>query len=277
MEKRGFNLLLMTWTVSPNNWILNQGYSKTIKAEERLIQYISTILYYLSIWNIDGIVFIDNSNYSIDEKILKSIEEAAYFLWKEIEFLPFQWNTENQLKYTYWYWEFETLEHMQKKSSLYKKADWIYKVTGRYKIYNISELIEKSEALDNLFYKYNIFNFSWLNTVFFKISKQNIEKTIINYESTFREGLDSKIRLWWEEILFTILADTCLTSIRVYPYFFTIGFFKYWFYQSLTLIGFFDTTSILYKVLRRISLLIPLFVKLKFNKLLKFILSWLKR
>lgn len=277
MECENYNLLLMTWTIKPNTWILNQWYSKTIDSNERLKQYISTILYYLTIENINWIVFIDNSNYNIDNKLIENIKRIAISLWKDIEFLNFQWNTENQLKYTYWYWEFETLKFMYLNSILFNKTDSIYKVTWRYKIYNIWDLIKKSINLKNLFYKYNIFNFSWLNMVFFKISKSNIQKTIDNYDKVFLNNINSKIKLWWEEILFNILSKEKLDSLRIYPYFYTLGNLKYLFYNSLTIIGFFDLNSILYRFFLRISLVIPEFIKVNFNKLLKNILKWLKR
>jgi len=276
MIKSNYNLLLMTWTIRPNVWILKQWYSKSTDPKERLKQYLSTILYYLSIENIDWIVFIDNSNYIIDENIILHLREISDFLWKDIEFLKFQWDVSSQLEYTYWYWEFETLEHMYNNSTLLKKTSSIYKVTWRYKIYNIYELIRESFSMDNVLYKYNIFSFRAINTVFFKLSIDNIRSVIEDYNKHFRENKDSLIRYWWEEIFYLCLKNKPKknSSIRVYPYFYYMSHRKYNFYQFLTIIGFFNLNGLLYSVLYKLTLIIPVMIKLYFNKILRFILKF---
>gem|GEM_PF-4215387 len=48
--------------------------------------------------------------------------------------------------------------------------------------------------MDNVLYKYNIFSFRAINTVFFKLSIDNIRSVIEDYNKHFRENKDSLIR-----------------------------------------------------------------------------------
>lgn len=269
-----YNLLLLTWTIKPDKWIKKQWYSKTLDENIRLKEYLSNISYYLSFNNIDWIVFIDNCNYSLDLKTIDSIKNSATILWKDFEYLTFKWDVKSQLKFSYWYWEFETIEYMLLNSTLYKKSTWLYKVTWRYKINNFESILNDTKTKDNIFYKYNIFNFNAYNTVFFKISEDNILKIIKWYKNAFLKYEDNKIRFWSEEIIFKIIwCNRNISSSKIYPYFYYLSFWKFSIYQFLNNLGYFNTNSFLFKIFYSISKITPLAVKRIFNKSLFYIIN----
>lgn len=277
MEEKIKALIMLTATVKPNSGIQKQWYTKTLNVEERRNQYISTILYYLSIEEIRALVFIDNGMYEFESSFVENISDIAKNLWKEIEFLTFQGDTQKQLKYTYGYGEFESLEYVYYHSHLFKKYKHLYKSTGRYRVYNIWKLIELSQNIPNLFYKYNIFNFSWLNTVFFKLSSEDILYLISQYDALFEKNSTSAIRCGAEEIIFQSLQGRELYTVKTYPLFMTLSPIKYLFYQLLCRLGYFDTQSLIFRVFAFFSTCIPTFVKVKFHKVLNFFMKWVQK
>lgn len=269
-----YNLLLLTWTIKPDKWIKKQWYAKTLDKNIRLNQYLSNIYYYLSFKDINWIVFIDNSNYLLDLKIIDSIKFSFKVLWKEFEYLTFKWDINKQLEYTYWYWEFEIIEYMFNNSKLYEKATWLLKITWRYKIYNFDELLKDSLNKNNILYKYSIFNFNSYNTAFFKLSNDNIIKIIKNYKKLFDDNKNNVIRLWSEDIFFKILwIGKWINTSKVYPYFFYLSYKNYLLHQFLNSIWYFNVNSFIYLFLYYISKIIPNFLKIKFHKILLYIMK----
>lgn len=277
MQESNKALMMLTATVRPNNWIQKQWYTKTLNIDERRDQYISTILYYLSIEEISAIVFIDNCMYQFEPIFLENISWIAKNLWKEIEFLTFQWDVEKQLKYTYGYGEFETISYLFESSELFKRYKHIYKSTGRYRIYNVGKLIASSSRFSNLFYKYNIFNFNALNTVFFKLWYDDIVQIISRYDDIFEKWKYLIPKNGCEEVMFQSIKGRNINTLKEYPIFMTLSSFKYIFYNLLCKIWFFDVNSILFKTLSFISTCIPHFIRIKFHKVLNFFMKWVQK
>jgi hypothetical protein len=99
-----------------------------------------------------------------------------------------------------------------------------------------------------MFYKYNIFNFKAVNTVFFKLSHRDLINIVWAYDDLFEKWMQKTPRQWCEEIMFDCLKETKLETLKVYPFFMTLGHLKYIFYQGLCRVGFFDTQWIFFKL-----------------------------
>lgn len=268
-----YNLILLSWTIKPDQWITVSWYNKSLDPEERLRWYVDNINLYLNVKNIDWVVFTDNSGFEIPSTVLNSIKDLANQLWKDIELLSFKWDSGLQKKYTYWYWEFEILEYFSKNSKLLKKTDSFYKVAWRYKIDNIEQIISKTQDYGNLFYKFGILDFDTLATSFFKLDTETLAYVVDNYKKHFY-SIDEKYYryIWAENIFFSILYwRRKFKTLKIYPKFHYLSKNKYLIYDYLLKIWVFDLNSILVKSLIKLYSMLSLDYKVKYLIFIKYI------
>lgn len=167
------NTLLITWTIKPSNWI---HLLKIFNPDERYLQYMNTILNYIINSNFDIFIFCENSNYNITDKIL--LQRIAELNNKKIEILQFNWNEKKVVEKWRWYWESEIIEYAIKNSEFLKNANTFFKVTWRYLVKNINEILISSASTENIFFKTGIRN-HMCNTSFFKTNKTFFEENLI--------------------------------------------------------------------------------------------------
>ena len=128
--------LIITGCIYPNK---NQKYLVVSNVEDRLNQYIESIIYYINDSVISNIVFCENSNFNY--KDVKVLYDIANKRGKHFEWLSFSGNSENVVKYGKGYGEGEIIEYALENSGLLNKCKVFAKITGRLKISNINCIV----------------------------------------------------------------------------------------------------------------------------------------
>lgn len=184
------NILLLTWTIQPNDWNVHKS---TITSNHnpgfREKEYLWTILYYITRSNFDKFVFCENSWYEIKSR--KNVEEIARTFWKEIELLQYKGDGDKIKKYSYAYWEAEILDYAFKHSKFIKESNEFFKVTWRYVILNINDLINEYKDKDYFFYKWvGLWWTLTTHTAFFMTLKDFYKKNLFQKVCKYFENLD---------------------------------------------------------------------------------------
>lgn len=156
--------LLLTGTITPQtNYELNLTNSK-----ERYRQYIHNLVKLISLSNFSEFVFCENSWADIPDKDM--IESLCDFYGKKIEFISFIGNSELTKKYTRAYWDQEIMEYALLHSKIIAEHEFFFKLTGRYWVENINDIIKAWSSRDTVFIKGGIGK-KTVHTCFFKCSK----------------------------------------------------------------------------------------------------------
>ena len=161
MNKKSRTLLL-TWTIAPSNWIKKFNYINSLNPEKRLKEYETSIKYYITESLFDKIVFCENSNYNCEKR-----KNEMYIFTKKnsklLEIIQFQWNIEKTLELTYSYWEWECIDYAFKNSKLLRESKNRWKITWRYIIKNINDIILSADKYENLLFKWMwpLWFFAW--------------------------------------------------------------------------------------------------------------------
>ena len=202
----GNKTLLLTWTIVPDNWI-KKFYAYSLAPEDRLIEYKKTLYFYITQSDFDNIVFCENSNYNLNWTM--DIKNLANQFWKKIEIFSFLWDSKKTVELTHAYWDWECIDYAFDNSKLIKNSKEFYKITWRYIINNINDIINYTKSYKNFFFRrLHILAFFWVNTGLFKIN--NIE-----YKKYFYDG---KSKLKWEileELYFNIIKNNHINSWKV--------------------------------------------------------------
>ena len=206
------NTLLLTWTINPQIWKTIK-YKNSLNPKVRIKEYIKSLFFYITISDFDNIVFCENSNYKCEE-YMKNINHIAKLYNKNFEFLQFIWNHKETIqRKTYSYWEWEILDYAFNNSKLLKQSKSRYKITWRYIIYNINDIIKSSQNTENLLFRWLwSFSFFSIDTSLFKVSNEVYKKYLYDskilteknkcVEKIFYEKLNWKdINFWKLEVL----------------------------------------------------------------------------
>lgn len=137
--------LLITGCINPYE---NQVWLKLKDKQERLKQYVDSIIYYINTTNLKKIVFCENSNYCYDAD---SIKKIAANKGKEFEWISFKGNISLVKKYDKGAGESEIIDYALCHSKLLKDSAKLIKVTGRLKLTNISNLLQAIKLENNYF------------------------------------------------------------------------------------------------------------------------------
>lgn len=212
--------LLLTWTIAPSEKVKASGdikYNSTsLSPSKREREYYEAIKYYLEESKFSSIVFCDNSNYSFSYgNQLKSIAKS---LWKNLELLKFQGDVNLVTSISYWLGEAEILDYVFEHSILLHKTDCWYKITWRYIVSNIDDIIESLNDQECYFQKFyfrpNMFN---VNSATFKISNKLFEKFL--YKKIVDVwGNNENLYLNLEDYIYSLLRDFLLNNYKTKVY-----------------------------------------------------------
>jgi len=133
------NIVLLTATIQPK---ADQPNLKLVNSDERLLDYKKALLFYDSLIKkkvINRVIFIDNSGYDLSE-LVNCVDSNA------VEYLSF-YGLDVPKDYHRGYGEFVIIDYAYENSEFLinaKPDDVIWKITGRYIIKNLEELISKA-------------------------------------------------------------------------------------------------------------------------------------
>jgi hypothetical protein len=173
-KKRMLNsklVVLLTGTVNPNGMILTQLQD----VEIRKMHYIESVRYWSNVPNI-YIVFVENSNTDLSKEL------KAIVVQNKFEFLTFNGNDYDK-NLGKGYGELKCLEYAVLHSKFIKEADFIFKVTGRYKVLNFQSFINAfyKEPTINLLIDFKL-NLTFSDSRFFGFAKKFIFDYLMKYE-----------------------------------------------------------------------------------------------
>ena len=138
--------LLITGCINPTS---NQKYLILTDPEERLRQYVDSILYYFEASPFSKIVFCENSNYKTDKRSeLLSIAQRYNI---RFEWISFEGDKNLVEKYQKGAGEDEIIDHALADSKILKDTKSFVKVTGRLKLLNIGKLLKDVSLGKNYF------------------------------------------------------------------------------------------------------------------------------
>ncbi len=246
--------LLLTGTIKPNNNGIQRSTvlsnDKYFDPEYRLWEYFSTIQYYINTQLFDKIIFCENSNYHFNNWAL--LEQLAYDKGVQLELLQFYGDEISIKKYWYAYWEAEIFDYAFKNSQLLQQSTSWYKVTWRYIVKNIDQIINYHQkwSITIFFYKgWGLAQFG-VTTAFFKTTQAFYEEHL--YKKAVKYIKDTNTR-FLESVFYLLLKDCLLnqrtswkTKIVPIYHFFSWKKAKIEVYKArLWLLGFWPIASIL--------------------------------
>lgn len=138
-------ILIITGCIRPNQ---NIPYLKLIDSSIRLAQYIESIEFYILNSNFDIIIFGENSNYYYNIDKLKKMADE---LGKEFEWLSFCGDENKAIKRGKGFGEGEIIEYILSNSRYKAEIKCFVKVTGRLKVVNINNILNRINFNKNYF------------------------------------------------------------------------------------------------------------------------------
>ena len=190
-----WDVLLMTAAIAVDKKML---YHLHISEDERLRQYLDTLIFYITKSNFSDIVFVDWSWYKVND--LNYLVKLAKIYNKNLEILWFTNDWDKVVSKWKWYWENKIIEYAIKNSKLIDNHDTFFKVTWRYTVKNINEIVLNEKNRDNCFFKWYYWKF-YCNTAFFKVSKIFFQK----YLFWIWELVNDKEWIYLEHIYYDVL------------------------------------------------------------------------
>ena len=196
-------LLLMTWTISPSK---DQIYESTsLSSDIRKLQYLKSLIFYITQSNFNKIIFCENSDYKFNKSETDILENLSKLYKKELELLHFKWDFEKTIKLWYWYGEWECIDYAYDNSKILKTTESFYKITGRYIIWNINEIINSHKDKKNFFIR-DIPAYFTMNTAFFKMETKLYKDYFYNVKKLVNES----IKINYETACYTKLFENNL-------------------------------------------------------------------
>lgn len=158
-------VLLITGCIAPEK---SQKFLVLTDEDERLMQYIESIKFYINESPFTKIVFCENSAYPYDASglILQASKRNKRFEW-----LSFQGDTEKVKECGKGYGEGEIIQYALLNSECLKKAKSFAKVTGRLTIQNINEVVFDVKTRVNYFNR-DIYRGHGIDTRFYLCDKE---------------------------------------------------------------------------------------------------------
>lgn len=168
IEKRA--VLLITSSIVPQE----KRFLILKEPKQRLSQYLDSLRFYIVHTNLNNIALCDNSgfNFPVDEMTALAKEYG-----KKLEIIQFVGDKKKIIENGKGYGEGEIIEYALHHSLLLKKSSYFIKVTGRLKVTNIDQIIERID-LTKIYMNKNIHNFrkseksTKMNTVLYGIPKK---------------------------------------------------------------------------------------------------------
>lgn len=158
-------LITLTWTIQVPQGVKDLA---IVDTNTRLQQYLDNIIFLITKSKVlTKIVFCESSGYQ--NQIFDFLKCLAAFYNKQFEYLTFSWNNEQVIKKGRGYGEQEILEYFLAHSQLVKEEKNFIKLTGRYQVVNIDDVLSSSKNFENAFSRM----IPWekrCSTAFFKIN-----------------------------------------------------------------------------------------------------------
>ena len=205
--------LLITGCINPNK---KQKYLFIDNVDIRLNQYIDSITYYIGNSIFKKIVFCENSNFSYADK--KKLYELAIDNGKELEWLSFQGDENNVVKYGKGYGEGEIINYALRNSNLLKTCHIFAKVTGRLVITNINSVICRRHN-QLIVMNEDIYRRKGIDTRFYVIDKKIYQTYFIDAYKYSNDSLEESVAL--EDVFREVIINKKLkySNSREYPRF----------------------------------------------------------
>ncbi len=202
-------VLIITGCISPN---LHQQFLVLKDENERLKQYISSILFYIEESPLKKIVFCENSNYKYSG--IGELEKIAENSGKQFEWLSFQGDFERVKTDGKGYGEGEIIEYALNNSKMMQQCISFAKVTGRLKIRNINDFFVKIKTNRNYFNR-DIYGGRGVDTRFYICNKDFFNTHLL---TAYRELIVDGRMFSIENVYYKILKKIgCFSSLRSYP------------------------------------------------------------
>lgn len=164
-------LICLTGTIQPPKGIKNLNIKDS---NMRLKQYIENILQViLSSTLISKIVFCESSNYK--NQVFDFLKELAKLYNKSFEYLTFEWNMKKVEEKGRGYGEQEILEYFLTHSELMKNETFFIKLTGRYQVVNLDDILINLKGTQNAFVRM-VPREKRCSTAFFSVNTSAFEK-----------------------------------------------------------------------------------------------------
>lgn len=191
-------IILLTWKIDIDPKTIN-----TISCPKtRYEHYFKNIKNLLEKSDLDVIIFCENSNAKF--KDLSFIENLANKNHKIFEFLPFAWNP----LFGKWSWECEIIEYAINNSK-YIKNNSFYKLTWRWILKNINQIVCNTQHVDTFFYRQSLFK-ELILTAFFKTNKTFFDKYLFNCWTKVDPTQ------WWSEYCLEWIYFNRLKKLKIY-------------------------------------------------------------
>ena len=208
--------VLLTGCIEPTSKISiwKYWYKWSINVNERLKDYFFSIQYYIMYSDFKNIIFCDNSNYKCLEHI-SILKELANIYGKNLEVLQFEWDNVKITNTYYGYWEWEIINYALSNSKILWNCKSWYKITGRYIIENINDIIALHKDDKNLFFRLMFpYSFFSLCTALFKVSKEDYNK--------YLKDINCKLEAWTalESLYYKTLKKTNISvwNLKTIPH-----------------------------------------------------------
>ena len=168
------NILLITATITPKSGVPNL---KRTNPKQRLQDYANALTFYLSHVGktCDGIIFVENSNSDVSA-LQQLVDEKG--LTDKVEFLVFE-GLDYPAHYDRGYGEFKLLDYGMAHAQLIKQdtevRTVIWKVTGRYIVQNLDQMIATQPDEFDLYCNCRNYPKHWVDTYFLAWTPQGYE------------------------------------------------------------------------------------------------------
>lgn len=139
-------LAIITGTIKPS-----QGIEHLVlrDSEERLKQYINSLLFFIDSGAFSSIIFCENSNYG--SEIFEAVRSRSNEKKVALEILSFQGNLKEAVIHGKGYGEGEIMDYIFTSSKLIKKETYFVKITGRLHVDNIRNIVMRMDTRKTYF------------------------------------------------------------------------------------------------------------------------------
>lgn len=203
-------LAIITGTIKPNCELKQLCLRDE---EERLVQYIECIRFYIKSKAFSDIIFCENSGYGID--IFQSLITEAKRNKIRLEVMSFRGEQQKVIEQGKGYGEGEIMEYVFRNSSLIKDNDYFVKITGRLKIVNIKKIVKSLKDSRCYFNIPNKVLKTFYDTRFYGMSKQKFEQY---FKMAYLEVMDEQ-GIYLEHIYTNVIKkhDLKVMNFPMYP------------------------------------------------------------
>jgi len=212
-ERTPRNVLLMTATIAPLH-----GIPALVRVDPtlRLQDYQESLAFYIGLLGkcFDAIVFAENSKSDLAPLVATSAKSGYV---DKVEFISF-YGLDYPPVYGRGYGEFQLVEHAIKKSKLLSPGDIVWKVTGRYIVKNIEEIVASRPLTSDLYCHMRNYPYRLCELYLLAWNMRGYEAVIKGVYSHLRNDIvPNKHTI--EETLFRQILDRSFEHINIVPRF----------------------------------------------------------